>query len=32
MNKEHWLTVPLSGAVPMAEIERLLRQSFELTR
>jgi len=32
MNKEHWLTVPLTGAVPLAEIQGLLRESFELTR
>jgi predicted DNA-binding protein (MmcQ/YjbR family) len=32
MNKEHWLTVPLTGAVPLGVIKSLLKESFELTK
>lgn len=32
MNKGHWITILLDGAVPINTIELLLNESFELTK
>ncbi|WP_102787928.1 MmcQ/YjbR family DNA-binding protein [Stenotrophomonas bentonitica] len=32
MNKEHWLTIALNGAVSASEIYALLDESYELTK
>lgn len=32
MNKEHWITVPLNGSVPLEDIFSLLAMSYDLTR
>lgn len=32
MSKEHWVSVVLDGSVPGAEIERLLEDSYRLTK
>ena len=32
MNKEHWITVPLDGSVPLAEVFSLIDMSYDITR
>lgn len=32
MNKEHWNSIILDGTVPVCEIEKMILESYELTR
>lgn len=32
MNKEHWNSIILDGSVPDADIERMIAESYELTK
>ena len=32
MNKEHWNSIILDGTIPMTDIERMISESYELTK
>ena len=32
MNKEHWNSIILNGTIPRADIERMIAESYELTK